>query len=204
MKSRVNLYLPEYQPKLELFTLGALFVLFGALLAIIIAARVTLSINGTKAEERLSLLELELQRQTEFVNVLTDQLQQRKEDPQLLAVFAGLQLSLQDKERLKEALKERDALKSTSFALMLSELSQQHEEDLWLTGISVDEESMVFDGEVLTPEAVPQWVGRLGATKYFTDTAFDEARLIREDSALYFSLSASRVVKDASSTGGAR
>lgn len=202
MKSRVNLYLPEYQPKLELLTLGALLFLFGVLIALVIAARVALNISGASADQQMQNLKSEIEQQTEFANALTDQLQQRNEDPRLLAMFAGLQSSLQDKERLKEALKDREALKSTSFSLMLRELSQQHDESLWLTHIAVNEHSMVFDGEVINPEAVPQWIGRLGQTDYFSGKSFDQARLFREDSALYFSLATSRVSDDNTSQGG--
>ena len=138
-------------------------------------------------------MEAELEQQNSFAKTLTDQLQERKEDPQLLAIFAGLQSSLQDKERLKTALRDREVLKSTSFSLMLRELSQQHHESLWLTRINVTEQSMTFDGEAIQPEAVPQWVGRLGQTEYFTGKTFDEARLYRDDSAIRFSLATSRI-----------
>jgi hypothetical protein len=204
VKSRINLYLPEYQPKLELFTLNLLVLVFSLLVALIIVTRVTLDISGSSTERKLSILESDLQQQTQFARVLTNQLQQRKEDPQLLAVFAGLQLSLQNKERIKEALMEREGLKSASFALMLRELSQQHQQELWLTGINVDEDSMVFDGAVTSPEAVPQWVGRLGETQYFSGKSFDQARLFREDNALYFSLATSRSGKQEHSSGGSR
>lgn len=202
MKSRVNLYLPEYQPKLELLTLGALLFLFAALLAIIIATRVALNIQGANTEQQLSRLESEALQQTEFVGVLTSQLEQRKEDPRLLLIFEDLQKAFKDKERLKQALKKREALKTTSFSLMLRELSQQHDEGLWLTRISVDEESMVFDGEVIEPQAVPQWVGRLGQTDYFSGKSFDQARVFRTDSAMFFSLETSRANQEPSSQGG--
>lgn len=202
MKSRVNLYLPEYQPKLELLTLGALLFLFAALLAIIIATRVALNIQGANTEQQLSRLESEALQQTEFVGVLTGQLEQRKEDPRLLLIFEDLQKAFKDKERLKQALKKREALKTTSFSLMLRELSQQHDEGLWLTRISVDEESMVFDGEVIEPQAVPQWVGRLGQTDYFSGKSFDQARVFRTDSAMFFSLETSRANQEPSSQGG--
>ena len=204
MKSRVNLYLPEYQPKLDLFTFNTLLLAFVVLMIFMIIVRVSLNIGGASTEQRLAMLESELQQQTDLVTELTAQLQKRQEDPQLLAVFAGLQLSLRDKERVKEALNDREMLKSASFALMLRELSQQHRENLWLTGIKVDEHSMVFDGEVNTPEAVPQWVGRLGATQYFSGKSFDQARLFREDNVLYFSLATSRVSEQGRSTGGER
>ena len=118
-----------------------------------------------------------------------------------MAVFAGLQASLQEKQRLKQALSEREALKSASFSLMLRELAEQHHSDLWLTRIMVDEANMSFDGQSLRPEALPQWIGRLGQTEYFSGKQFDQARVYREEQNLLFNLTTTRQ-DDVSSSGG--
>ncbi|MDM7859149.1 PilN domain-containing protein [Alteromonas sp. ASW11-36] len=192
MKQRVNLYLPEYRPQLELMSLGTVVTLFVVLLLIVIGVRIGLTLQGSVDQKRLVSLQDNINQKQSLANELTQALKDRNEDPQLLAVFAGLQDTLQDKQRLKEALEDRENLKSTSFSLMLQELAQQHQDDLWLTRISITEDSMIFDGQALQPESVPQWVSRLGGTQYFSGKQFDQARVFRQERALLFTLSTSR------------
>ena len=192
MKQRINLYLPEYRPQLELMSLGAVVTLFIVLLLLVISTRIGLTLQGSTNQQRLVTLQDDINQKKNLADELTQALKERKEVPQLLAVFAGLQDLLQDKQRLKAALEDRESLKSTSFSLMLRELAQQHQDDLWLTRISVTEDSMIFDGQALQPEAVPQWVSRLGGTEYFSGKQFDQARVFRQEDELLFTLSTSR------------
>lgn len=201
MKSRVNLYLPEYRPQLDLMSLTTVISVFVILLVTVIGVRVGLGFQGDAKQAQLLVVNEEYNQQSSLAKELTNILQSRKEDPQLLAVFAGLQASLQDKQRLKQALSEREALKSASFSLMLRELAEQHHSDLWLTRIMVDEANMSFDGQSLRPEALPQWIGRLGQTEYFSGKQFDQARVYREEQNLLFNLTTTRQ-DDVSSSGG--
>ncbi|MBT0586865.1 PilN domain-containing protein [Alteromonas oceanisediminis] len=202
MKSRINFYLPEYQPKLELLTLGSVLFLCGLLLLMVIGARIGLSMSGAKSAQELERLSVHLDQQKQLVSSLTQQLQARKEDPKLLALFASLETAYDDKQRLKAALDAREVLKGTQFSVMLQALAEQHHESLWLTHIQVSEQAMRFEGQTLKPEAVPQWLGKLGQTEYFSGKTFDEAKLIRTDGDIMFSLTATRADNAPSPAGG--
>ena len=202
MKSRVNLYLAEYRPQLDLMSLSTVIAVFAILLLTVIGIRVGLGFQGDTKKQQLMAVNEEYNQKAALAKELTNILQSRKEDPQLLAVFAGLQASLQDKERLKQALSEREALKSASFSLMLKELAQQHHADLWLTRIVVTESSMNFEGQSLRPEALPQWIGRLGQTEYFSGKEFDQAQVIRQEQNLLFNLTTTRTDTEQPSTAG--
>lgn len=188
MKNRINLYRPELRPKLELLTLSAVFSLFGLLLVVVIGLRVWLEFSGSQKDRELAIVSNQVTQQSNFSDELNNTLQARTEDPQLLAIFAGLQTKLQDKEKLKKALSERETLKSESFSLLLKELAEQHQQDLWLTRIHVTEDAMIFDGQAMQPEALPRWITRLGETEYFAGKQFDQARIYREEQALKFTL----------------
>jgi NhaP-type Na+/H+ and K+/H+ antiporter len=192
MKSRVNLYLPEYQPKLELMTLGAVLALFLFLIVLVIGARVYLAIDGATEKQNLQSLQVQIQNKSNLLEQLKLQLEQRKEDPLLTVEFENLQVALQNKERIKAALQDREVLKSASFAMLLRDLAEQHEQSLWLTRINVTEDSMLFNGEAVRPEAVPRWISRLGNTEYFAGKSFDQAELNRDEDTLTFSLKTSR------------
>lgn len=192
MKNRVNLYLDEYRPTLDLLSLGTLITVFTCLFLLVIAARIGLSFAGSKEANKLERLSAEVTRSNSLAKELTNALQERKEDPQLLAIFAGLQTSLDSKERLKQALSEREVMKSAGFSALLHELSQYHHQELWLTRINVSGNNMVLDGQALTPTALPQWLGKLGQGDYFSGKEFDQAQLLREERGLLFSLSAER------------
>ncbi|WP_100643530.1 PilN domain-containing protein [Alteromonas facilis] len=205
MKTRVNLYLNEFRPTLDLLSLGTLITVFAVLFIVVITARVGLMFSGSKNAQQLAQMSVEVEQNNNLARELTNVLQQRKEDPQLLAVFAGLQASLQAKERLRQALSERELMKSATFSNLLRELAQQHHQELWLTRIKVSGHSMVFDGQALTPTALPQWINSLGQTQYFAGKEFDQARVYREEQGLLFSLSATRDgTEQATSPGGQR
>ena len=192
MKLRVNLYQPEFHPKLELMSIGAVFSLFGFLILLICGVYAYLSVDGAQKQQALAAVDEQIEMRNALISDLNRQLSQQQEDPQLLAEFSTRQTILEDKERIKAALKDREVLKSASFALLLRELAQQDEQNLWLTHIEVTESSMRLSGEALRPEAVPRWVNRLAQTQYFSGKSFDEAQLNRDEQSLTFNLITSR------------
>tara|TARA_R110000868_G_scaffold202347_2_gene450081 strand:- start:1257 stop:1883 length:627 start_codon:yes stop_codon:yes gene_type:complete len=194
MKTKVNLYSPEFHPKLRLLTLQVTLVactlvllLFSGVWLYAFAEHQSLSADASLSEQQKSQhLNTVKALQTELANV--------KKDPQLLIkVEQNLQI-LALKERVLKELQGQEDLKNNGFARLMLELADNHQSGLWLSHISLDGRKVQLEGGAIESSLIPKWLNNLGATAYFKGQEFSDTRLFRnEQEELNFIISSSAV-----------
>ena len=190
MKYRINLFPSELEPKLDLFTLNFVMVLW--LLAGLVIAVATHHSQQTFIATQASTQKVQQEhanRKTMF-STLKNARDNRVQNPELLAEEKKLSGEEKAKSLLLNELQGREQLKNQGFSVLMRDLSKQHINEIWLTQISIEETRMRIEGGALDSSKVPFWVNQLRQSEYFAGRNFAGARMYRnEEDNLTFVLS---------------
>lgn len=180
MKRRVNLYVAELQPEICLVSPNLAMATWGAALLLI----GVLALFGTQKQqalgERKAQLDFQLQSKRGMHKALEEAKLKRVPDPTLREALLEQQQVLASKQRIRNELKRREALKYQGFSNLMLDLAQQHDGNVWLTQISLDENKLRLQGHTLDSAAVPKWINSLSDTEFFAGREFAAARVFRE------------------------
>lgn len=181
MKTRVNLLTDEYRPKLELLSLNLLLFLTVLSLSLIVVLNLLVNYQASIANQALEQTKAEQSQRQQKIAKLSEQLAQQQEDSRLIAKREILQSDVSQKQLLLAQLGGREAQKSRGFAEIMLDLAEQHDSDLWLTKINLDNDLIKFEGQTINASSVPKWVGNLSRSSYFQSAEFASAKLFRDD-----------------------
>ena len=190
MKYRINLFPDELEPKLDLFTLNFVMVLW--LLAGLVIASTTHYFQQISTETQTSIEKV--QQEHSKLKTMFDTLKKardtRDQNPELLAEEKKLSGEERSKFLLLNELQGREQLKNQGFSMLMRDLSKQHIIEVWLTQISIQETRVRIEGGSIESSKVPFWVSKLRQSEYFSGRNFAGARMYRnEDDDLTFVLS---------------
>jgi Tfp pilus assembly protein PilN len=180
MKNRVNLYHPEFHPKLRLLTLS-LVVLSWAFTALIFGSlHFYLASEQQGFKSKIAKIEQNKQQQIILVKELQSAVDNIKVDPKLLEQVQKKQQLIALKKRVLNELAAQEELKSIGFSNLMLELASHHHKGLWLTHINLDGMSVVIEGAATDSAIVPKWLSSLGQIDYFRGQEFANTRLYRD------------------------
>tara|TARA_R110001606_G_scaffold254366_2_gene402308 strand:- start:1044 stop:1655 length:612 start_codon:yes stop_codon:yes gene_type:complete len=181
MKSRINLYLPELQPKLEVLTLSFVLsiwfvslTIFGAIYFLSYSHEQEVFGELTAVQNKKNELEGRLL-------VLSESLAARTEDPRLIATIESKQFDVRQKQRVIAELSGQERFKSNGFAGLMKGLAEHHQAGLWLTRIHLNEQQVVLEGGATDSSLIPKWVSSLSLTERFKGQEFSTTKLYRDD-----------------------
>ena len=194
MKYRVNLFPEDLKPKLHLFTVG--FVLLMWLFSGVVLFAVSESYHREFKELQAATRDTQQKynQQTRMLKMLTEARDTRAQDPALLAEVQKLQNEARDKGLLLDELRGREQLKNQGFSMLMEDLAVSHVDGVWLTRININEQKIRIEGATLESSKVPFWVSRLKDSDYFSGRSFAGARMFRDvDDELNFVISSESV-----------
>jgi Tfp pilus assembly protein PilN len=180
MKNMVNLYHPEFHPKLQLLTLSSVVVswTFAALVCSLLYFFVAAKQQNFKSE--MANIEQTKQQQQILVQELQNAVDNQNLDPALLKQLEKNQLLINVKKRMLNKLSGQENLKSSSFSKLMIELATYNPSELWLTHISVYGMNVLIEGQATDSAIVPKRLSSLGQTDYFRGQEFSNTRLYRD------------------------
>lgn len=189
MKHRVNLYPADLRPKLEILTFNNVLVACLVLIVLVSAWRSVYQsqLEGVLAQQKR--VASQVSSKSTRAQVLQEQLENRSKDPLLLARIDDTQQELDLKNRLLNEVKGREILKNTGFSSLMLALAENHNPDLWLTDINIDQQDLRFAGQTIDSAAVPKWLQQLGKSEFFQGKDFASTRLYREQDGVRFEIS---------------
>jgi Tfp pilus assembly protein PilN len=180
MKSIVNLYHPEFHPKLRLLTLSMVITswVFAALFCSLLYFYVESKQQNFKSE--ISRIEQNKQQQQLLVKELQSAINNQKVDPELFKQVEKHQHVVNLKKRVLDKLSGQEKLKSQSFSKLMIDLANHHQSGLWLTHINLNGMHVLMEGAATDSAIVPKWLSSLGQTDYFRGQEFADTRLYRD------------------------
>ena len=201
MKTRINLYVADLQPRLQVLTLSFVFTVWAILAFIMGTVYYIQSTGEAQQQQQLAAVEQQRQQQNDIVMGLQEQLSGRKEDHSLVKNIAQQHLDIDVKKRVLVHLASQESLKSNGFSDLMLGLAEHHQTGLWLTRVRLDEKNVTIEGAAADPAAIPKWVSKLGLTRHFSGQQFSTTTLYRDAAQqLHFTLSS----RSASDVAGAK
>lgn len=181
MKYRINLFPDELKPKLDLFTLNFVMVLWlVAGLGVLAVTHYSQQIYIETQASTQKVQQEHAKRKTMF-DTLKQARDTRAQDPGLLAKQKKLSGEERAKSLLLDELQGRERLKNQGFSMLMRDLSNRHITEIWLTQISIEESRVRIEGGSTDSSKVPFWVSRLRESEYFSGRNFAGARMYRND-----------------------
>jgi Tfp pilus assembly protein PilN len=180
MKNRVNLYHPEFHPKLRLLSLHIVIAswIFTALFCGLLYFYLTSEQQDFKTE--LAKTETHKQQQEILAKELQNAVDNLEVDPLLLQQVEKNQQLISLKKRVLNELAGQEQLKSNGFSNLMIDLASHNQSGLWLTHINLNGASVVMEGAATDSSLVPKWLSSLGQTDYFSGQEFADTRLYRD------------------------
>lgn len=190
MKNRINLYHPEFHPKLRLLSLQIVFGIwvFTAILCVLLYFFFASEQQNFQSE--VAILQSEKQQKQILVKELQIAVDSLKVDSALLEQMEQNQQLVNLKRRVLDELSGREQLTSKGYSSLMVDLATYSHSGLWLTRITLNGTKVEMEGATTDSALVPKWLSSLGQTNYFSGQEFADTRLyLDSDKQLKFAIS---------------
>jgi regulator of replication initiation timing len=185
---QVNLYQTQFKPKQII--LPAQHMLLIALLPIIIfvITSIYFSYKQQLFETLLHTKQQQLQLDQQHLSVLKQHLNLYKEDPKLIVELNAIRGQLQKTQTLLAHLASQESGNQHGFSAMLTALSKQHIDDLWLTQFSLlnGGQFIALQGRAYTPQLIPEYIDNLAKSEQFQGENFSVFQLQQQTDSSYY------------------
>jgi len=180
MKNRVNLYHPEFHPKLRLLSLPIVMGSWLMVMLICVVLYFYLAAQQQDIKFNIAQIEQNKQQQAMLVTELQIAVDSLSVDPKLLKQVEKNQQLISLNKRVLNELAGLEQLKSIGFSNLMLDLANHNQTGLWLTHINLNGMSVVMEGAATDSALVPKWLSSLGQTDYFNGQEFADTRLYRD------------------------
>jgi Tfp pilus assembly protein PilN len=180
MKNRVNLYHPEFHPKLRLLSLS---IVLGVWMFTLFCGGVLYFLESSKQQNfksEIAKIEQNKQQQEMLLEELQNAVDNLKVDPKLLKQVEINQRLISLKKRVLNELAGQEGLKSNGFSNLMIDLASHNQTGLWLTHINLNGKNIVMEGAASDSALIPKWLNSLGQTDFFSGQEFADTRLYRD------------------------
>jgi len=177
-KYQINLLQSELLPEKVLLTLPRVVALWSLVLFLMITWGFTNYYIHDQLTAKLKVIQQKNTKHSKQLSILTDELDNRKVNNQLVEQLKTIKLLMVNKQVLQTKLTNPNETYVVGFAAAMNELSTMHHQDIRLQTIHINNEQITLSGLALTPEAVPAWL-----------SGFDSSLLLSGKSFEYFKLS---------------
>ncbi|BCL68504.1 MSHA biogenesis protein MshI [Vibrio nigripulchritudo] len=190
---RINLYPEHLKPKVELFTLPVVAAswLIVALVMFGYYGFIEYQIQQEKAQiAQLSSQSTTLKAQ---LTELQTMLGEHKPSPNKLAAVQRIEAEIRAKEASLNAVGQFDNQKQVGYSGIMSALSRLDRNDISLSQISINKNTLNVSGLARTPSAVPGWIKQFRNELDLVGRSFEQLNIGRnEDDIVTFELQAKR------------
>jgi hypothetical protein len=202
MKYKVNLYPEAYHPKLRLLSLPFTLVSCSMVFLLFVGFWLYALMQQQDLIAVATLSEQQKNRHLNLVSDLQTELAYANKAPKLLLDVEQSMQMLAIKKRILLELQGQEDLKTNGFAQLMLELSENHQNGLWLSHISLNGRTVQLEGSAIESSLVPKWLNKLGETAYFRGQEFSETRLFRNEEQQINFIIASSATNDKNNTPG--
>ena len=174
MSQQINLYELRLRPRHEWITGRNVGVVFGILLAVVIALGVYARLGADRASVELKRLQTDVASTQEKLVALNKVLVERKIPEALLAELDNAKSLVISRKEVLDILDSGQLGNSTGFSEIMYGFARLASSDLWLTGFSVSlgGQEIEIRGRLLDSKKLPAYVQRLSAEPVFQGRRF--------------------------------
>ncbi len=181
MYQQINLYQPIFRKQRQIFSAATMVQALGIVAAALLAIYAYGWTKVGALEAEVALLE---GREAALMTQLTrmDPALGATRRAELEAELARLNATLEGQQRLVDELRKQPLGDAAGFSAYLAALGRQRTPELWLTALAINggTGAIELEGRSLRPEAVPEYMQRLGREPALSAQVFDRFELERD------------------------
>lgn len=181
MMQQVNLYKAEFRPRRQRLTATTAVALAVLILVAVVVAGGWFQYRASGLEQSLQAERAGNQQLQQAIDRLTAEIQARRPDPQLELAVERVTDTLSRRQRLLERVERLANNRTDGFAAPMAALARQVPQDLWLTGLLLQQHHVVLQGRTRAGRLVPVYLERLGQEPAFTGQSFGRFELTRSE-----------------------
>lgn len=181
MIQQVNLYKSEFRPRQQRMTATNVALLAVLLLVLMLVAGGWSRHRANGLEQTLQAEKAGNQQIQQSIERLTTEIQGRQPDTQLERAVERVTDTLSRRQRLLERVERLASNRSDGFAAPMAALARQVPEDLWLTGLQLQQNHVRLEGRTRAGSLVPVYLERLGEEPAFAGQVFGRFELSRSE-----------------------
>lgn len=191
IKSSINLLQPELMAKKPFFTLRNVVIIWGLVLAFMVAIAGYSQWHLQTLQTKVNRLEQQNQQLKAQSETLQQQLARHKPSSRLQAELDTLKALITNKKYLHRHLTNTDYSYIGGFASAMAELSALHHKDISLQHITIGESSMSFSGVARNANAVPSWLANFEQSQVLSGKTFQQFQMSEQQNSKLIAFSVS-------------
>lgn len=182
MKRTINLYQDSLKPKKERLPFSKVLLLNGAaigvMLVVVIALNITLGAKQKKLNEKTNAIS---QLNSE-IKTLSAALEKKRDTQSLQQQLEKVNAKIENRKRLLAYLDSGElSFDATKYGEVMDDLANFHNQDLWLTSIDIDTQTIRLTGQTLAPSSIPVWLKKLQQSPFFQGKSFSSVQFDEVD-----------------------
>lgn len=181
MIQQVNLYKPEFRPRRQRMTAVSVALMAGLVLALVLAAGGWYQYRAAGLEQTLQAERAGNAQIQQSIDRMGEEIQSRRPDPQLELAVERVTDTLSRRQRLLDRVERLANNRTGGFAAPMAALARQVPQDLWLTGLQLQQDHVSLQGRTRTGSLVPVYLERLGEEAAFAGQVFGRFELSRSE-----------------------
>ena len=181
MIQQVNLYKPEFRPSQQRVTAVNVALMAVLVLVLVLATGGWFTYQAAGLEQALQAERAGNEQIRQSIARLNEEVDGRRPDPQLARAVERVTDTLSRRQRLLERVERLAGNRSNGFAAPMAALARQVPQDLWLTGLRLQQDRVSLQGRTRAGSLVPVYLERLGGEPAFAGQVFGRFELNRSD-----------------------
>jgi MSHA biogenesis protein MshI len=184
MKISINFYLEDLKPTKDYLTLNNIAIASGVITLFMILCLGVIHFNIKQVNDKLVVMEQKAKQAQNLLAKLQKDLIRHNDKATFNNQKVMLDKKLKAKKLLWDGVGKRLENKTVDYYLVLKELTQHHDHDLWLSQFAFNENMAQFNGFALDSSAVTRWMTYLQSSHSFKGLEFSYLNLHSVDDEL--------------------
>jgi Tfp pilus assembly protein PilN len=145
---------------------------------VVIALNITLGAKQKKLNEKTNAIS---QLNSE-IKTLSAALEKKRDTQSLQQQLEKVNAKIENRKRLLAYLDSGElSFDATKYGEVMDDLANFHNQNLWLTSIDIDTQTIRLSGQTLAPSSIPVWLKKLQQSPFFQGKSFSSVQFDEVD-----------------------
>ena len=182
MKRTINLYQDSLKPKKERLPFSKVLLLNGAAIGVMLVVVITLNITLGAKQKNLNEITNAISQLNGEIKTLSAALEKKRDTQSLQQQLEKVNAKIENRKRLLAYLDSGElSFDATKYGEVMDDLANFHNQNLWLTSIDIDTQTIRLSGQTLAPSSIPVWLKKLQQSPFFQGKSFSSVQFDEVD-----------------------
>lgn len=182
MKRTINLYQDSLKPKKERLPFSSVLWLNGATLIVMLVVVTALNFTLGAKQQTLSEKTRAIGQLNNEFKKLSAALEKKRDTQSLQQQLERVNAKIENRKRLLAYLESGElSFDATKYGEVMDDLANFHNQNLWLTSIDIDTQTIRLTGQTVAPSSIPVWLKNLQNSPFFQGKSFSSVQFDEVD-----------------------